>query len=208
MGKFEWRQPFGLVANRDDIPEDKQYKLHYSIGATLFTPPISEADYVFKRSQTTLLIDIDDNNVSGVEKALKQDNINVNTLYVIPDWEVPEAGRPMFETFLHRALWARSADVFGFLLQNGASPRIKGHCHKTVIENLFDGQVPEKEIVRYGEMLIDAGVKTTEIKRASKDRNKNAYVKTLISYAKRKKAKSFIKKSFAVFSKNAAHTRV
>ena len=205
---MEWRKPFALVANREDIPKDKQYKLHYSIGATLFTPPRSEADYTFKRSDSNLLIDIDENNVVGVEKALKQDGINVNTPYVIPAWEVPEAGQPMFETFLHRALWAHSADVFAFLLSQGANPRIKGHCHKTVIENLFDGLVPEKDIVSYGKLLVDAGVQATEIKKASKDRGKHCKTcaKQLVRYANDKKAKSILKK-LNVFAKNSAHTR-
>ena len=144
---MEWRKPFALVMNKNQIPEHQQYQLRYTIRESVVTPPISVSDYTFKRIDSDLLIAIDNDDVVLVEKALKKDKIDVNNLYVIPAWEVPEAGKPVFQTFLHRALWERSENVFKFLLDKGANPRIKGHCHDTVISNVFDDQYKKEDFL-------------------------------------------------------------
>ena len=194
---MEWRRPFGLVMNKDQIPENQQYQLRYTIGATLTTPPTSVSDYTFKLIDSDLLIAIDNDDVASVEKALEKDKIDVNNLYVIPDWEVPEAGEPMFQTFLHRALWERSDAVFKFLLDNGANPRIKGHCDDTVINNIFANGYEEEDFLKLGKMLVDAGMTTREIQREAKYKEDKSAVLKLIKYAtaKRKNPLTSKKKS-------------
>ena len=177
---MSYRKPFGLEAK--DIPPDRQFTINYSFYDT-------SASYRFKSCDSDLLIDIDCDNAAGVEQALATDKIDVNTRYVIPSWEVPEAGRPMLQTFLHRALWTHAADVFGLLLKKGANPRIKGHCDSTVIQDLFDGHTPKKDVVKFGKMLIDAGVKVQELQAAIDNCQKKYYatsVKTLMQYAQSK----------------------
>ena len=188
---MEWRKPFALVMNKNQIPEHQQYQLRYTISESVVTPPISVSDYTFKRIDSDLLIDIDENNVKGVEDALKKDNIDVNNLYVIPAWELPEAGKPMFQTFLHRALWCRSENVFKFLLDKGANPRIKGHCDETVIDNVFDKYNNEKNFLKFGIMLVDAGMTADEIKKASKHmKGKNKVIANKLIHRANVKAKN------------------
>ena len=42
---MEWRNPFGLVMNKNQIPEHQHYQLRYTIGESVLTPPISVSDY-------------------------------------------------------------------------------------------------------------------------------------------------------------------
>ena len=195
---IEWRKPFGLVMNKNQIPENQQYQLRYTISESVVTPPISVSDYTFKRIDSDLLIAIDNDDVASVEKALKKDKIDVNNLYVIPDWEVPEAGEPMFQTFLHRTFWERSENVFKFLLDNGANPRIKGHCHDTVIDNLFDDCCKKEDFLKFGKMLVDAGMTTQEIQREAEYKDDKSAVLKLIKYATAKRKPQLISKRKSV----------
>ena len=201
---IEWRKPFGLVVNENQIPQDEQYTLRYTIGETMMSGPMSVSDYTFKRIDSDLLIAIDNDNVASVKKALEKDKIDVNNLYVIPDWEVPEAGEPMFQTFLHRALWERSENVFKFLLDKGADPRIKGHCHDTVINNLFDDRCKEEDFLKFGKMLVDAGMTIKEIQNESRYKDDKSAVLKLVKYAMAKRKPQLIskKKSAVCAAKN------
>jgi len=192
--EMEWRRPFGLVMNKNQIPENQQYQLRYTIGATLTTPPTSVSDYTFKRIDSDLLIAIDNDDVKSVEKALKKDKIDVNNLYVIPDWEVPEAEKPVFQTFLHRALWERSDNVFKFLLDKGANPRIEGHCQDTVINNLFADGYKEEDFLKLGEMLVDAGMTIEEIQQEAEYNDDKSAVEKLMKYATEKRKPQLISK--------------
>ena len=195
---MEWRKPFGLVMNKNQIPEHQHYQLRYTISESVVTPPISVSDYTFKRIDSDLLIAIDNDDVVLVEKALKKDKIDVNNLYVIPAWEVPEAGKPVFQTFLHRALWERSENVFKFLLDKGANPRIKGHCHDTVISNLFDDQYKKEDFLKFGKMLVDAGMTIKEIQREAKYKDDKSAVSKLMKYAEVKRKPQLISKKRTV----------
>ena len=144
--------------------------------------------YTFQKVNSNLLIAIDDDDVPSVERALIKDRINVNSLYMIPSWEVPDSAGPQLQTFLHRALWEKSANVFEFLLQKGANPRIKGHCHDTVIDDLFNYTSGE-DTLKFGKMLIDAGVKGDEIQGFSRWKEYKSNVDKLIRYANSKKKK-------------------
>ncbi len=186
----DYRRPFALVSK--EIPEEEQLsKIRYEIQYHLYGKIIGS--YTFKAIDSNLLIDIDNNNAIGVANALKKEKIDVNNLYVIPPWEIPEAGEPQFQTFLHRALWRHSADVFKLLLQKGANPRIKGHCGSTVIDDLFDGHTKGEDIVKFGKILVDAGVKPEEIKERVEGwksmKEYKPYIRKLIHYAETKKAK-------------------
>lgn len=193
---MEWRKPFGLVMNKNQIPEHQQYQLRYTISESVITPPISVSDYTFKRIDSDLLIAIDNDNIASVKKALEKDKIDVNNLYVIPAWEVPEAGKPVFQTFLHRALWERSENVFKFLLDNGANPRIQGHCHDTVISNLFDCK--EEDFLKFGKMLVDAGMTIKEIQKEAEYKDDKSAVKKLIKYATKKRPQLISKRKSVV----------
>ena len=208
MSRFEWREPFGLKADEVDIPSDKRFEIHCRVEGTMATP-LLEATYVFEEGPKNLLIDIDNDNVAGVEHALTTQKIDVNRLYAIPNWEVPEAIEPQYETFLHRALWHKSADVFKFLLQNGADPRIEDHCNRTVIQNLFGGEVPRKDILMYGKMLVDTGVKAGEIRSAVGSWNKRyrPYARKLALYAAKRKIKQAHKKVAKIVSTLGARVR-
>jgi hypothetical protein len=195
---IEWRKPFGLVMNKNQIPEHQHYQLRYTIGESVLTPPISVSDYTFKRIDSDLLIAIDNDNVASVKKALEKDKIDVNNLYVIPAWEVPEAGKPVFQTFLHRALWERSENVFKFLLDKGANPRIKGHCHDTVISNLFDNQYKKEDFLKFGKMLVDAGMTVKEIQQRAKYKDDKSAVSKLMKYATEKRKPQLISKKRTV----------
>ena len=195
---MEWRKPFALVMNKNQIPELQQYQLRYTISESVVTPPISVSDYTFKRIDSDLLIAVDNDDVVSVEKALEKDKIDVNNLYVIPAWEVPEAGEPMFQTFLHRALWERSENVFKFLLDKGANPRIKGHCHDTVIGNLFDDQYKKEDFLKFGKMLVDAGMTIKEIQREAKYKDDKSAVEKLMKYATDKRKPQLISKRKSV----------
>ena len=195
---MEWRKPFALVMNKNQIPEHQQYQLRYTIRESVVTPPISVSDYTFKRIDSDLLIAVDNDDVASVEKALEKDKIDVNNLYVIPAWEVPEAGKPVFQTFLHRALWERSENVFKFLLDKGANPRIKGHCHDTVISNLFDDQYKKEDFLKFGKMLVDAGMTLKEIQQEAKYKDDKSAVSKLIKYATEKRKPQLISKKRTV----------
>ncbi len=195
---MEWRKPFGLVMNKNQIPEHQQYQLRYTISESVVTPPISVSDYTFKRIDSDLLIAIDNDNVASVKKALEKDKIDVNNLYVIPAWEVPEAGEPVFQTFLHRALWEHSENVFKFLLDKGANPRIKGHCHDTVISKVFDNCRKEEDFLKFGKMLVDAGMTIKEIQREAKYKDDKSAVEKLMKYATDKRESKLIQKKKAV----------
>ena len=195
---MEWRKPFALVMNKNQIPEHQQYQLRYTIRESVVTPPISVSDYTFKRIDSDLLIAIDNDDVVLVEKALKKDKIDVNNLYVIPAWEVPEAGKPVFQTFLHRALWERSENVFKFLLDKGANPRIKGHCHDTVISKVFDNYRKEEDFLKFGKMLVDAGMTIKEIQQEAKYKDDKSAVSKLMKYAEVKRKPQLISKKRTV----------
>ena len=177
----DYRKPFGLVSKK--IPKNKQFTINYSVYDT------PTGSYTFKSCNSDLLIDIDNDNAEGVAYALKREKIDVNTLYVIPSWEVPEAGEPQFQTFLHRALWERSENVFKLLLQKGANPRIDGHCGSTVIDDLFGHSA--EDILKFGKMLVDAGMTTKEIEKRVDEQELSAkekpYIQKLIYYAKTRK---------------------
>ena len=161
----DYRRPFALVSK--EIPEEEQLsKIRYEIQYHLYGKIIGS--YTFKAIDSNLLIDIDNNNAIGVANALKKEKIDINNLYFIPPWEVPKARKPQFQTFLHRALWKHSPDVFKLLLQKGANPRIKGHRNSTVIDDLFDGNTNGENIFKFGKMLVDAGVKPEEFKKRVK----------------------------------------
>ena len=115
------------------------------------------------------------------KRYIEKDKIDVNKPYMIPSWEVPEALSIQLQTFLHRALWRNSEDVFKFLLDKGANPRIEGHCHDTVIGNLFDCK--EEDFLKFGKMLVDAGMTVSEIQQRAKYRNDKSGVLKLIKYA-------------------------
>lgn len=171
---IEHRRPFAFVSN--NCPEEgQQYRIEHSSYGKI------TGSYIFNSSDSNLLIDIDNNNADGVAHALERQKIDVNTLYVIPSWEIPEADRPMLQTFLHRALWEKSEDVFKFLLDKGANPRIAGHCHDTVIDNLFGCK--EEDFLKFGKMLVDAGMTVSEIQKRAKYRNDKSGVLKLIKYA-------------------------
>ena len=183
----EHRQPFFLfVSESKESPRISKADKAKNIVSVY--APLAKRYYVLQKIDSDLLVAIDNNDVLAVQNAFKKDNIDVNRLYLIPSWEVPDAGRPLFQTFLHRSMTAHSVDVFGFLLENGANPKIKGHCNDTVIENLFDGYTSEGCIEAFGKMLIDAGVRADEIKKTS--RLWNCRVKEtaldLIRYAREK----------------------
>jgi len=190
----EWRKPFGLVTDKKRTPKDQQYTVRYAIRESIYSKPISVSKHTFKRIDSDLLIAIDNDDVGTVQTDLEKDKINVNNLYVIPTWEVPEAGKPMFQTFLHRALWERSENVFKFLLEKGANPRIKGHCHETVIESLFDDRYSGEYFFKFGCMLVDAGMTVQEIKENSEYKDDKEAVLKLIKYAKDKKKPRLISK--------------
>ena len=204
---MEWRKPFGLVMNKNQIHEHQQYQLRYTISESVVTPLISVSDYTFKRIDSDLLIAVDNDDVVSVEKALEKDKIDVNNLYVIPAWEVPEAGKPVFQTFLHRALWERSENVFKFLLDKGANPRIKGHCHDTVISNVFDNCRKEEDFLKFGKMLVDAGMTIKEIQREAKYKDDKSAVEKLMKYATDKRKPQLISKKRATV-RDTKNTRV
>ena len=184
----DYRRPFAYIPSVNAKKIKKPYEIRTKTFASCLEPPISEGHYTFESSDTDLLIAIDNNDVNNVKKALQQDKMDVNALYVIPSWEVPEADKPLFQTFLHRALWEHSADVFEFLLKKGANPRIKGHCHTTVIDDLFNGHTNNENILRFGKMLVDAGMKSSEIEKRTNSWNKKdkSYAQKLIHYANTK----------------------
>jgi len=139
-----------------------------------------------RKVDSDLLIAIDKNDVQSVGGSIAKDNIDINKIYKIPSLEVPEADKPQFETFLHRALYLNSSDVFKLLLKNGANPRIENYRHLTVLEDLFDSNMPQESILKYGKMLVDAGVTAEEITLAAEKRSKKKKqtAKMLIDYAK------------------------
>ena len=138
-----------------------------------------------RKVDSDLLIAIDKNDVRSVERAIAKDNIDINKTYMLPVWEVPEAIGPQFETFLHRALYSNSSDVFDLLLKNGANPRIESYLHSTVLDDLFDFDKKKEDVLKYGKMLIDHGVSAEEIMLAAENRNKKhkQSAEMLIDYA-------------------------
>ena len=158
------RQPWNLLEQEDAITEIKLRKV-----------------------DSDLLVAIDKNDVQSLESAIVKDNVDINKRYMIPSWEIPEAIGPQFETFLHRALYFNSSDIFELLLKNEANPRIQNYRHLTVLEDLFVSDKTKEDIFRYGKMLIDVGITAEEIKSAAerKQSKKNKQsAKMLIDYAK------------------------
>ena len=117
---------------------------------------------------------------------------------MIPSWEVPDGYTPQLQTFLHRALWEHSENVFKFLLDNGANPRIQGHCDDTVISNVFDNRRKEEDFLKFGKMLVDAGITIEEIRRETKYKDDKSAVKKLIKYATKKRPQLISKRKSVI----------
>ena len=185
----EHRQPWHLLLSKSK-KQEIIIPLKPEVQLISFEPDEYDRHYyVFQQIDSDLLIAIDQNDVSAVEAALKKDKIDVNNQYMIPFWEVPDAGGPQLQTFLHRALWEKSADVFNLLLEKGADPRIEGHCGETVVSALFGRRYPvtDKEIDRFGKMLVDAGVAVEEIERVFfRDKECQRVARDVIAYARLK----------------------
>lgn len=192
----EWRQPWYLLIKKSDHPQTI-IPLKPDVKLVSFDPhEYDKHYYTLQQIDSDLLIAIDNDDVVSVERALKKDKIDVNTPYMIPPWEVPDSYPPQLQTFLHRALWERSENVFKFLLDKGANPRIKGHCHDTVISNLFDCK--EEDFLKFGKMLVDAGMTVKEIQQKAKYRNDKSGVLKLIKYATTQRKPKLIQKKKAV----------
>ena len=174
MGNWkEYRQPWYLLISKSKHPQEV---IPFKSRGNLISFEPHEYDkhyYTLQEIDSDLLIAIDNDDVASVKKALEKDKIDINTPYMIPDWEIPDAVPPQLQTFLHRAIWDRSENVFKFLLDNGANPRIKGHCDSTVIDNTFsEYHLKPKEVLKFGMMLVDAGMTTAEIKEKGKNSTK------------------------------------
>ena len=177
----EYRQPWFLLIKKSDHPQTI-IPLKPDVKLEFFEPHRYDAYYyTLQQIDSDLLIAIDNNDVVSAKRALEKDKIDVNKPYMIPSWEVPEALSIQLQTFLHRALWRNSEDVFKFLLDKGANPRIEGHCHDTVIGNLFDCK--EEDFLKFGKMLVDAGMTVSEIQQRAKYRNDKSGILKLIKYA-------------------------
>ena len=194
----EWRQPWYLLIKKSGHP---QTIIPPKPDAKLVSFDPHEYDkhyYTLQQIDSDLLIAIDNDDVVSVERALKKDKIDVNTPYMIPSWEVPDGYTPQLQTFLHRALWEHSENVFKFLLDKGANPRIKGHCHDTVISNVFDNRRKEEDFLKFGKMLVDAGITIEEIRRETKYKDDKSAVSKLMKYAEAKRKPQSISKKRTV----------
>ena len=192
----EWRQPWYLLIKKSDHPQTI-IPLKPDVKLVSFDPhEYDKHYYTLQQIDSDLLIAIDNDDVVSVERTLKKDKIDVNTPYMIPPWEVPDSYPPQLQTFLHRALWEHSENVFKFLLDKGANPRIKGHCHDTVISNLFDCK--EADFLKFGKMLVDAGMTMKEIRQKAKYRNDKSAVSKLMKYAEVKRKPQLISKRKSV----------
>ena len=82
------------------------------------------------------------------------------------------------------------------------------HYHDTVIDNLFDGRYGGKELLTFGTMLVDAGVRATEIKNAAEyiEGKDKAIVAKLIHMAN-SKAKLVQRQRSKRTPKNSDHVR-
>ncbi|MDY6408025.1 MAG: hypothetical protein SPL08_04940 [Pseudomonadota bacterium] len=194
----EWRQPWYLLIKKSEHP---QIIIPLKPDVKLISVDPHEYDkhyYTLQQIDSDLLIAIDNDDVVSVERALKKDKIDVNTPYMIPSWEVPDGYTPQLQTFLHRALWEHSENVFKFLLDNGANPRIQGHCDDTVISNVFDDRRKEEDFLKFGKMLVDAGMDIKTIQQEAKYKNDQSAVKKLIKYATQKRPQLISKRKSAI----------
>ena len=176
--KKDHRQPWYLLEKKDEKTKP------ILINGTEKQIILSKTE--LRKIDSELLIGIDNNDVQSVESAIAKDTIDINKMYMIPYWEVPEASEMQFQTFLHRALYDKSSDVFELLLRKGANPRIEDYRRSTVIDDLFDSDKTKEDVLKYGKMLIDYGVTAEEIKSAAENRSKKhkQSAKMLIDYAK------------------------
>ena len=194
----EWRQPWYLLIKKSDHPQTI-IPLKPDVKLVSFDPhEYDKHYYTLQQIDSDLLIAIDNDDVVSVERTLKKDKIDVNTPYMIPSWEVSDGYTPQLQTFLHRALWEHSENVFKFLLDKGANPRIKGHCHDTVISNVFDNRRKEEDFLKFGKMLVDAGMTMEEIRRETKYKDDKSAVKKLMKYAEVKRKPQLISKKRTV----------
>ena len=194
----EWRQPWYLLIKKSDHPQTI-IPLKPDVKLVSFDPhEYDKHYYTLQQIDSDLLIAIDNDDVVSVERALKKDKIDVNTPYMIPSWEVPDSYTPQLQTFLHRALWEHSENVFKFLLDNGANPRIQGHCDDTVISNVFDNQYKKEDFLKFGKMLVDAGMTIKEIQQEAEYKDDKSAVSKLMKYATEKRKPQLISKKRTV----------
>ena len=83
------------------------------------------------------------------------------------------------------------------MLNNGANPRIEGHCHDTVLGNLFGDRYQEEDFLKFGKMLVDAGMTIKEIQREAEYKDDKSAVKKLMEYATDKRKPQLISKKRA-----------
>ena len=143
---------------------------------------ITAKEKELRKIDSDLLIALDENDVMTFRMCLKQHNVDVNDLYIIPAEEIPDAIMAA-QTFLHRALFSNSMDVFQLLLNSRANPRLKDQCGRSVIDKVFQSQRPDK--LEIGKKLVDAGIGVREIK-ASAEYDKSM-AKELLHYLKNQK---------------------
>lgn len=130
----------------------------------LITDDLNQSCWAFRVLNSSILADIDTDNVQNFSQSMKKDNISVNQLYRIPICEVPQATKPEIETLLHRAASKGAVKIFKYLLQNGAKPRRTGPTDQTVLEKLATLNRPSlKTRVKLGKLLVAAGITPTEI---------------------------------------------
>ena len=148
---------------------------------------ITAKEKELRKIDSDLLIALDENDTLTFRMCLKQHNINVNDLYIIPAEEIPDATMAA-QTFLHRAFFKGSMDVFQFLLNSRANPRLKDQCGRSVIDKVFQSHRPDK--LEIGKKLVDAGIGVREIK-ASAGCDKSM-AKELLHYLKNRKKPKLI----------------
>ena len=184
MPNFKMMEPLYLLLSKSTHPHTVTSPTR-DAKLVSFEPNMFDKHYYwFQALDPALLMAIDNDDVIGTENALKKDNIKVNNLYALPSYDVPEAASPQLDTFLNRALWAQSENVFEFLLSKGANPGIKAHCNTSVLEKLFNIPATIKDTARYGRLLMNSGVSTQEIKSvASKYIGYRPYAHLIIRYA-------------------------
>ena len=130
--------------------------------------------WAFRALNSSILSEIDADDVQKFSQSMKKDNISVNQLYRIPICEVPQAQDPQVETLLHRAASKGAIKVFKYLLQNGAKPRRTGPADQTVLEKLATLNRPGlKTRVKLGKLLIAAGITPKEIQQLKEHHHLN-----------------------------------
>ena len=95
-------------------------------------------------------------------------------------------------------MWEHSENVFKFLLDNGANPRIQGHCDDTVISNVFDNQYKKEDFLKFGKMLVDAGMTIKEIQQEAEYKDDKSAVSKLMKYATEKRPQLISKRKSVI----------